>query len=272
MWIDATGRQLSGRWGSLADNLRDRWDDLSGPGKAGAIAAAAVAACGAVLLVLGLSGVMGGPTRGEDPVALAKLVAAPEFAALPAEQKRSYMRRVRKHMKQIEAARRAGDIDKRAYRVAYVCTWMERKLEDMEDYYKTPAARRQAWLDEELGGADGGGGDGGARTMSASGSASRGGGKTTAAAGVSSDGGLLYDDEEGKAKLEEEKDDFEDEFLQTWTPHGRRQWEEFRAAYKKRRDALKAKAKPSGGSAQAAPAAAHRAAWGAPRPSAAGAA
>lgn len=252
MWIDATGRQEPGRWGSLADNLRDRWADLSGRAKAGAIAAAAVVVCGAVLLVLGLSGVMGGPTRGEDPVALAQLVAAPEFAALPAEQKRSYMRRVRKHMKEIEAARRAGDVDKRAYRAAYVCTWMERKLEDMEDYYKTPAARRQAWLDKELGGA---GGEGAGRPASASASASStGGGADAAAASVSSDGGLLYDDEEGKAKLDEEKDDFEEEFLQTWTSQGRRQWEEFRAAYKKRREAIKAKAKPSGGSARAAPA------------------
>ena len=260
MSIDARGRQAPGRWSSLAENLRNRWADLSGRGKAWAIAAAAVVACGAVLLVLVLSGVMGGPTRGEDPVALAKFVAAPEFAALPAEQKRSYMRRVRKHMKEIEAARRADDIEKRAYRVAYVCTWMERKLEDMEDYYKTPAARRQAWLDKELGGSEGGGGGGGARPASASGSASGGGGKATATAVVSSDGGLLYDDEEGKAKLEDEKDDFEDEFLQSWTPRGRRQWEDFRAAYKKRRDALKGKAKPSGGSARIAPAAAHRAA------------
>ena len=33
------------------------------------------------------------------------------------------------------------------------------------------------------------------------------------------------------------KDDFEQEFLDTWTPEGRRQWEEFHTAYKQHREA-----------------------------------
>ncbi len=233
--------ELRGRWDALTDPFREKWSGLGGRGRAVAGVAAFFALALVAVFAFSLFGSGDDPVAGDDPIALANFVASPEFAALPAEQKRSYMESARKHMKAIEAARREEKIDKKAYRSAYLCSWMERKLEDMHDYHQRPASRRQAWLDKELQGTTTGVSSSvGARQAAAVIPAKSGGGSAAASASVSADGGLLYDDAEGKTKLDEEKDDFEDEFLRTWTPEGRQQWEEFRAAYKKRRDALKA--------------------------------
>lgn len=152
-----------------------------------------------------------------DPVELAKYVATDDFEKLPPDQKRPYMKRVRQTMKQITDARREDRITKQQYRAAYVCAWMERKLDDMDAYYAIPAARRAAAVDKEL----------------------RSKQKKSAGPTKPDDSEkLLYDDPEGRQKFEEMKDDFEDDYVDALPPELRQHWEQYRQDYKSRRDAL----------------------------------
>ena len=218
------------RLSDARQSAADWWADREPAARRWIVAGAAAAAVALVGVVIWASRPSAEPVRGDDPLALANYVRTHEFERLPADQKRPYMQSVRKHMADVEAARRDGRIDSKAYRAAYLCAWMERRLDDMHDYYKLPAAQRQAWLDKQL--ADKVGGPGQPKPAAA----------PAAAKVASSDGGLLYDDEAGKAKFEEEQDDFEDDFLDGWTPENKKRWEQYRAAYKQRRAALEAAA------------------------------
>ena len=203
------------------------------------------------------------PPPPKDPVALAQFIASSQFEKLPAEQKRPYMKLARRQMKQIETLRREEKIDKRSYRLTYAAAWMERRLDDMEDYYKQPPAKRDAWLDQQLAekGSDQEKGSGKAKAVAkekdprAPAVAAKPSAATrpadVASAKVSSifdgdDTKLLYDDEPSRVKFEEMKDDFEDEFLDTWTADRKKLWEQYRAAYKLRREAReRASTRPS---------------------------
>ena len=258
---------MAGRW-SLSE-LKPRAADLAASTRDAAVrrpwlaALASLAVIGVVVLAWKL---LSGPPPPppSDPVALAQFIASPQFEKLPAEQKRPYMKLARRQMKQIETLRREEKIDKRSYRLAYAAAWMERRLDDMEDYYKQPPAKRAAWIDQQVAekGSDQEKGSGKPKMVAkekdarATAVAARPS-ASTRPAGIASaksssvfddDTKLLYDDEPSRVKFEEMKDDFEDEFLDTWTADRKKLWEQYRAAYKLRREAReRASTRPSVG-------------------------
>ena len=210
------------------------------------------------------------PPPPNDPVALAQFIASSDFEKLPAEQKRPYMKLARRQMRQIETLRREEKIDKRSYRLTYVAAWMERRLDDMDDYFKQPPDKRAAWLDRQMAeketrsDKDRSAGKAGApakendprppvaaarpSASTRSGAAGAGAVKTSSIFDDDDETKLLYDDEPSRVKFEEMKDDFEDEFLDTWTANRKQLWEQFRAAYKQRREAReRASTRPSAG-------------------------
>ena len=222
---------------STISNMTARWNGMDRRRRRLALIAAAVALGLVLAVVFALRGGRDRAVRGDDPIALATFIRTAEFDALPSEQKVPYLHSVRKQMSQIESARREGRIDGKAYRDAYICTWMARKLDDMQDYYKLPPAKRSAWLDREVA-------DDGPPGKSA---------PAPASADVSPDGGLLYDDAEERKKFDEAKDEFEEEFLERWTPDARRKWEEFRKVYKARRDRARPAGRSPGAATRASP-------------------
>src|SRR5215213_801245 len=91
-------------------------------------AVAGVVGVGALLAVVGLVWWLASgpaPSPAEDPTALARFIAGPQFEKLPAEQKRPYMKSARKQMAQIEALRREEKLDRNSYRSAYLAARME---------------------------------------------------------------------------------------------------------------------------------------------------
>jgi hypothetical protein len=210
--------RVASRWQALEDADRRR-ALLVGGGIAGVL--------GVVVLVAALRA-RHGPVSGADGVALAEFIRTPAFAALPAEQRVPYMNGIHKQMPEIEAARREGRIDHKAYRDAYIANWMTRRLDDMDDYYKQPPARRTAWLDRQFADDE--------KKAKAAGPATA----PSTAEEVSPDGGLLYKNAEEKAKFDAAKEDFEDDFLKHWSPDERKRWDTFREQYKARRERSKA--------------------------------
>jgi hypothetical protein len=222
---------------SFVSSVADRWSAAGASQRRALLAAVCVAG---VLLIIGAIVWLQtdrGPVKGDDGVALAKFIRTGEFERMPSEQRLPYMHSIRQQLPVIEAARREGRIDTKTYRDAYLASWMTRRLDDMQDYYKIPAAHRAAWLDRQL---------------SDKKSVSKA--QPVREENVSPDGGMLYKDAKEKAKFEAAKDDFESEFLDRWTPENRKRWEEYRTQYKLRRERLASTRTSLSNSPQAPPA------------------
>ncbi len=180
---------------------------------------------------------LGGATPSlDDPVAVAEFINSGAFKALPSDARRPYTKAARKHQKGIEEARRAGRIDGRTYRAAHLASWIERRVDDMEEYYARPVAKRRAELDEML--LD-------KPTRPAGGTSAKTAAPSPPGGSKESDTSLLYEDEADEAQFEAMKDRFEDDFLDNWPPQRKEQYKQFRRAYTERRKELEAGAPAS---------------------------
>ena len=238
-----SARQATGRAGEHAAST---WAGLSTGGR-GAVVVGIVAVFAAFAgLIVWAANRNSPPPRADDALAIAHFVASPEFAQLSADQRRPYMQGARKRLPEIAAACREGKIDRRTYRKAYLCSWLERRLEDMQDYYQRPAAKRQAFLESLLD-------DKGLpqdAVAKAQAKAARAAATTPPAKPAPpkereeqkepSDIALLYDDEAERLRFEEKKDAFEDDFLDRWPAERKAQWKQYRSAYTERRKAREA--------------------------------
>lgn len=111
----------------------------------------------ALAVVLGAGGVIAAvllrhpkePPAGSDLVTVAKFVASSDFRDLPEARKRPYMRTLRAQQKELSQAREDGRLTSYQYEEAYLNAWLERQLDHMDDFFKTPAAQRQSKLVED---------------------------------------------------------------------------------------------------------------------------
>ena len=201
-------------------------------------AIAGVAIVGVIVLALVAWNLL--PSRGprrllEDPVAVAKFINSRDFKESPADGRRPYMKAARKLQQQIAEARRSDSIDKQTYRAAYLASWMERRVDDMEEYYAKPAAKRRAYIDEMLGHPAAAGTGTSAKVAAAAQSP-----PPTAKPKGGANTSLLYDEDDAADEQEFEamKDRFEDNFLDAWPPQRKEQYKQFRRAYTDRRKQL----------------------------------
>lgn len=84
-----------------------------------------------------------------DLVTLANFVRSNEFKRMPEAQKRPYMKTLRKNVDALAEARQSGRISQGDYEEAYLNAQLERKLDQMEEFYSLPANRRLAALTAE---------------------------------------------------------------------------------------------------------------------------
>src|SRR5688572_8317139 len=150
------------------------------------------------------------PPATADVATLAKFVRTSQYNALPEGQKRPYMKALRKGSKELVAARNEGRISQNDYEEAYLNAYMERKLDDMEEFFEIPEAKRKQTLVAEYVKKN--------REKVA----------TTAASAP-----------EPPKPDEEKEDDFMEDRVETWPPEERAKWEEFRKAVKEAKQAAK---------------------------------
>ena len=154
------------------------------------------------------------PAPESDPVTLARFVAGREFDAVPELEKRPYTKAVRQHLEEIAGAFRDGRIDEKTYFAAYLNAYVERKLDGMEEYFASPATKRDAALTQEY-----------AR-------------KTQQASASDAKKSAKLSDTLPKPS-EELEDDFIDERVETWPPEQRAKWEEYCQAVDRAKNAAK---------------------------------
>ena len=89
------------------------------------------------------------PNPNGDPVAIAKFVNTHQFESLTENEKKAYMRTLRKKIGDVEAATKGGAVTKSEYAYAVEQAWMFRQLEHMENYYQLPPGpQREQYLDQ----------------------------------------------------------------------------------------------------------------------------
>src|SRR5687768_1481756 len=150
------------------------------------------------------------PAATADVAELAKFVRTSEYNNLPEAQKRPYMKALRKGSKELIRARNEGRISQNDYEEAYLNAYFERKLDDMEEFYEIPEAKRKQVLLAEYVKKN--------REKTA----------TTAASAP-----------EPPKPDEEKEDDFMEDRVESWPPEERAKWEEFRKAGKEAKQAGK---------------------------------
>jgi|SRR5688572_8788825 len=171
----------------------------------------------AVVVLAAAAGVVAWAMRSPEPpaptadvAALAKFVRTSAYNDLPEAQKRPYMKALRKGSKELIRARNEGRISQNDYEEAYLNAYFERKLDDMEEFYEIPEAKRKQVLLAEYVKKN--------REKTA----------TTAASAP-----------EPPKPDEEKEDDFMEDRVETWPPEERAKWEEFRKAVKEAKQAAK---------------------------------
>lgn len=170
----------------------------------------AVGAAAVLLLLMGGWAMWQSPPAPEgDPVDLAKFVATSRYEALPEEDKRPYMKLIRSGMDEIAAAARDGRLTQQEYEAAYLNAKLERRIDDMKDYFSHPAATRQKVLAAEY-----------RKKASSSKPATAGG-------------------DEPPQPDDETEDDYFEKRVEQWPPEEQEKWEEFRRARKKAKEAAK---------------------------------
>jgi hypothetical protein len=177
-----------------------------------AAAAAMVLTCAVVLAWVSRSPAI--PPADGDPVQIARFVRTDAYERLPEADKRPYMKALRKNLDRVATAHRAGQLTRKEYEEAYLNTWMERRLDQMEDFYKVPAAQRQQRLIAEY-----------VKKNKSSLSSSR----PSAAA-------------ELPKPDDATEENFEDDRVATWPPEEQAKWQQYRQAVKKAKDAAKSQA------------------------------
>jgi hypothetical protein len=145
-----------------------------------------------------------------DVAALAKFVRTSQFNKLPEAEKRPYMKALREGMSQLVEARNQGRISQNDYEAAYLNAYLERKLDDMEEFFQLPEAKRKQVLLAEYVNKQ--------RAKPATVSAST-------ATPPQPD--------------EQKEEDFVDDRVETWPPEERAKWEEYRKAVKEAKLAAK---------------------------------
>lgn len=103
-----------------------------------------VAGAAGLLLLLASVWAMWPSTPGPEGnlLEVAKFVASARYDALPEPEKRPYMKKVRSDMDQIAAAAQEGRLTQQEYEVAYLNSKLERRMDDMQDFFSHPAASR----------------------------------------------------------------------------------------------------------------------------------
>jgi uncharacterized membrane protein len=154
------------------------------------------------------------PSPESDPATLARFVAGGQFQDMPEMDKRPYTKAVRQRLEEIAGAFREGRIDEKTYFAAYLNAYVERKLDGMEEYFASPATKRDAALTQEY-----------ARKTQ------------QAAAGDAKKSAKLSDTLPKPSEGLE--DDFIDERVETWPPEQRAKWEEYCRAVDRAKNAAK---------------------------------
>lgn len=157
------------------------------------------------------------PSPTSDVVALAKFVRTEQYKKLPEADKRPYMKTLRRSSDALAAAHRAGQISDKEYQAAYLNGWFERKLDDMEEFYSTPADKRAQMLVREH-----------VKKVK----------ESAAKAPASKPASALPEPPKPNDELE---DDFVEDRVETWPPEERAKWEEYRKAAKAAKEAAKTK-------------------------------
>ncbi len=149
------------------------------------------------------------PSPNTNILTLVKFVASPAFEDLSAREQRPYMAALRDNSHKITEAFLKGTISPENYEVAVLYTFMERRINEMETYFRTPPGReRDEYLDILI--------EGHAHRPS-----------TT---------------RPSTNAVRPDYNTFALNQIENWPPERRSQWAEFRAALKERRKARSATA------------------------------
>ena len=161
------------------------------------------------------------PQPNGDPVAIAKFVNTHQFESLTENEKKAYMRTLRKKLAEVEAAMGRGAITRSEYAYAVEQAWMIRQLEHMEAYFRlTPGAEREKYLDQLV---------------------EKGSAATTNPAAAAPP---------TSSKNQALRDEIEKSWLNSWPEDRRKQWEEFRkVSHAKKQAATRSATGGAGGKA-----------------------
>jgi hypothetical protein len=171
-------------------------------------AAVIVVALGAVWFTRGAAPL---PSPNDDVAKLAKFMESDRFKNLSEAEQRPYMKRMRKSAAELLHAAQTKQINENEYETATLYGYLERQLDNMEDFYSVPEAARPQRLLAEY------------RQKAAESAAKKA--TTRPAAPLVVDGSKIDIDDD-------EKDEFIDDQLAKWPPERQQQWETYRAAVK----------------------------------------
>jgi hypothetical protein len=154
------------------------------------------------------------PSPSDDVAVLAKFVRTDQYKDLSEADKRPFAKALRHRSAELAAARAEGRISDKDYAAGYLNGWFERKLDDMNEYFATPADKRKATLAKHYAKK--------VRTAATAPSAT-----APASADVAAPDG-------------EAEDSFVKHRVSTWPPEQRAKWEEFKKATKEAKELAKA--------------------------------
>ena len=149
------------------------------------------------------------PPPTADVATLAKFVRTDAYKKLPEDQKRPYMKSLRKGMAQLADARNQGQISQNDYEAGYLNAYLERKLDDMDEFFKIPEAKRKQVLLAEY--------------------VKKNRTKPATAASSSTP----------PHPAEDKEEHFVDHRVEKWPPEERAKWEQYRHAIKEAKEAAK---------------------------------
>jgi hypothetical protein len=86
------------------------------------------------------------PPINSDPIVLAKFVNTRQFNRLDEHRRRPYMKVMRGNAKLIADAFQSGRLTQSEYEQAYFCGWMDRQIDHMHDYFRQPESKREQFL------------------------------------------------------------------------------------------------------------------------------
>jgi hypothetical protein len=89
------------------------------------------------------------PPTNADVVTLARFVNTSRFSHLQEKQRRPYAKTLRNNLNQLAEAHAAGRVSDAEYEQAFLCGWMDRQIDHMHDFYRQPPGTREQYLRAE---------------------------------------------------------------------------------------------------------------------------